>query len=462
VIAFENPAGETRWNINLALSNGGKPGFHIAETAVANARLMIREGGNVGIGIDDPGGRLHVYGEDGEAATQFVLRTDGKVRIGGNDLHDSEMLHIAVPDTLNNGMTIDGGTVRGLKIAPSSQDYSGTRTGLEIDVTNNINTPIGIHVNVNGYASGNQVAYGLHAKNLFGGQYGYAVKGYAEGANSNRGVFGHGHSDVNYSYGVYGYATGNATYRRGVHASAGGSYASGHYGVYCHGNMYVTGRITEAGSVSDRAAKKNMKPFSNALDKVMQLKPITFDYRTSGAAVKGLNLPAGKRHGFVAQEVQEVLPELTKTIPIYEEENEDFGAVASPGPPQTRELLGLDYKELIPLLTSAIQEQQQQIEGLQRTIESLSGASPGESMAGAPPTYAAAYDVQGGPDMADAAHVRLDWVDEIMSRSPSLRRYAGAAEDDFPELVGQLRAIEAMRKGGAAGPSPSPTAAPVA
>jgi len=66
-------------------------------------------------------------------------------------------------------------------------------------------------------------------------------------------------------------------------------------------------------------------------------------------------LTSSQNIGFLAQELVDVIPEAV-SIP----ENPDEG------------LFGVDYTRLIPVLTKAIQEQQEQIEALKQEVERLS------------------------------------------------------------------------------------------
>ena len=53
LISFENPEGTTKWHINQNY-RGESPGLNFVETGVADGRLFIQAGGNVGIGTINP------------------------------------------------------------------------------------------------------------------------------------------------------------------------------------------------------------------------------------------------------------------------------------------------------------------------------------------------------------------------------------------------------------------------
>lgn len=71
--------------------------------------------------------------------------------------------------------------------------------------------------------------------------------------------------------------------------------------------------------------------------------------------------------GLIAQEVQEVLPEVVQTHnwePISEDRPEEFHLVPM-------ERLGMTYNEIVPVMIKAIQEQQAEIQEQQAENEAL-------------------------------------------------------------------------------------------
>mgnify|MGYP002383678069 CR=1 FL=1 len=77
----------------------------------------------------------------------------------------------------------------------------------------------------------------------------------------------------------------------------------------------------------------------------MLLKTYTYNMQTPEKS--GLNLAKKLQHGFIAQEVEEVFPELVNEVSTLNKAKEK----------QT--FKGVNYISLIPVLTKAIQEQQQ-------------------------------------------------------------------------------------------------------
>src|SRR5688500_3801461 len=99
---------------------------------------------------------------------------------------------------------------------------------------------------------------------------------------------------------------------------------------------------------SDLALKRGVTPIQNALEIIRALNPVTWYWK----ATKG-----GKKlqHGFIAQDVEKILPELV----------EDGVWVDG----TTRKFLATD--SILPYLVSALKEQQTHIAKLQKTIEDL-------------------------------------------------------------------------------------------
>lgn len=60
LISFKDLTSGTRWHINMPNSNGD---LNFAETGVADNRLYLKEGGNVGIGTSNPTVRFEVSGD---------------------------------------------------------------------------------------------------------------------------------------------------------------------------------------------------------------------------------------------------------------------------------------------------------------------------------------------------------------------------------------------------------------
>jgi hypothetical protein len=83
---------------------------------------------------------------------------------------------------------------------------------------------------------------------------------------------------------------------------------------------------------SDITLKDNIEELSNALEKIISLNPVSFEWKEE------MKLREGKVFGLIAQEVEKIIPQI-----VRERANGDG-------------TLTVEYKELIPWIISAIQE----------------------------------------------------------------------------------------------------------
>lgn len=120
------------------------------------------------------------------------------------------------------------------------------------------------------------------------------------------------------------------------------------------GNGQFTGTVTASGSTltSDARLKKDIVAIENSLETVQQLNPVFYSKKEHLDS----NDYNRKEFGFIAQELQKVLPQL-----VTQTSRED-------------KLLGVDYISLIPILTKALQEQQKQIAALQQEVVAIKAA----------------------------------------------------------------------------------------
>jgi len=167
-------------------------------------------------------------------------------------------------------------------------------------------------------------------------------------------------------YGVYGYATGSygrGTTGRGYYGIYGSSTSSSGYAGYFSGRVRITGTLTQG---SDKKLKRNIKPIKSALSTVLQLEGKSYKYKAD--KYKDLNLSEGNQFGFIAQELETVLPEL-----VSESEHQVF-STSENGEKNLDETItykGVNYIAIIPILTEAIKEQNEIIENQQDLINNL-------------------------------------------------------------------------------------------
>jgi hypothetical protein len=105
------------------------------------------------------------------------------------------------------------------------------------------------------------------------------------------------------------------------------------------GTVYSASGVLTNTAPSDFNLKKNIEPIKYGLKEILQLNAVSFYWKEDP-------INQGKQFGFIAQEVQEIIPEFVKS----------------------GEYLGLDKEAIFTVLIKAIQEQQAQIEELKSKI----------------------------------------------------------------------------------------------
>ena len=102
---------------------------------------------------------------------------------------------------------------------------------------------------------------------------------------------------------------------------------------------------TTYNTTSDRRLKDNIEPIADATDKLMSMKPVTHTWIADPEAPSV--------HGFIAQEMQEIVPEAVS--------GEDGG----------EEMMSMDYGRITPVLVAALQEATNEIKALKERVAEL-------------------------------------------------------------------------------------------
>jgi len=118
------------------------------------------------------------------------------------------------------------------------------------------------------------------------------------------------------------------------------------------------GRAFSWNTYSDNRLKSNQRIIEYGLEELLKLQPKSYDHHSSSTNEEGDFIMVTNHKiatiGFVAQEVQEIIPEAVN------EPQDD-----------SKDIWSMDYDKLIPVLTKAIQEQQIIIEELISRINRL-------------------------------------------------------------------------------------------
>ena len=116
-------------------------------------------------------------------------------------------------------------------------------------------------------------------------------------------------------------------------------------------DTYVSGKVYSNGVAltSDSRYKTHIAALDNALENILNLRGVTYDYDRAKWPAK--NFPAERQIGFIAQEVERIFPELVVT---------DANGYKS-----------VMYQNAVPILVEGMKAQQKQIEAQKREIEAL-------------------------------------------------------------------------------------------
>lgn len=149
-----------------------------------------------------------------------------------------------------------------------------------------------------------------------------------------------------------GYFNGDVFITRHINSPTSGRLGVGEpnpsQAVHVNGNVYASGWIYGATPYpSDVNLKQNFTPLTGALDQVLKLRGVEFEWRDDVPFPK----PQGREIGMIAQEVEAVIPHATKT--------------AEDG------IKTLNYNSIVATLIEAVKEQQGEIKALKNRIESL-------------------------------------------------------------------------------------------
>ena len=113
------------------------------------------------------------------------------------------------------------------------------------------------------------------------------------------------------------------------------------------GSVYIYSNGVAYFTSSDRRLKDNIETITDGTDKLMAMNPVTHTWKADSEA------PAV--HGFIAQEMQDIVPE------------------AVSGDPEGDEMMALDYGRITPVLVAALQDAHKKIAELEARLNELEG-----------------------------------------------------------------------------------------
>ncbi|MEM6685867.1 MAG: tail fiber domain-containing protein [Bacteroidota bacterium] len=267
---------------------------------------------------------------------------------------------ISTTSTLAATMTNDGKTFFGNKFTPVDEtlvgvDYSSisplNKTGITLQNVNGASgTVVGIK-SMNNAPSfekrGIVITTGIGAFSDIGVDIelnsGINSIGVNAAVNSNGGD----------TFGVRGTITSivpTSTFGAGIYGSAPSTQPNWYAG-YFDGDIVANALLMS----SDKKLKEKINEEKNTLQKIMELNAVSYKFKQNIP----LQLPEALQHGFIAQNIEKVFPELVTTIqkPVFDAKNNTTGEY---------EYKAVNYIGLISVLTASIQELNEKVQALTR------------------------------------------------------------------------------------------------
>ncbi|MEN9998635.1 MAG: hypothetical protein RI922_1625 [Bacteroidota bacterium] len=250
--------------------------------------------------------------------------------------------------------------------------YLGTSTNQHMDLVTN-NLVRGRLSNLGEFFIGttNTVLTGDLMNGVSNTTFPWAVNGYSSFNGS--GVYGSITSGATIFAGVQGEYYGTNTSGAGVRGIAGAGTNNGvngskpnagaGWGGLFQGDLGYTGFF---GVASDQRIKQNIQTIPHALDIVKSLRGTTYEHNLT--AYPDLGLKTGINYGFIAQEVEQILPNLVQEKNIPHMGSTVRGANEEQAAEQIKTV---SYIEIVPILVEAIKEQQELIDEMKKEIELL-------------------------------------------------------------------------------------------
>ncbi|HPN35413.1 MAG TPA: tail fiber domain-containing protein [bacterium] len=319
--SFPRNAAEIRAEVDGAPGNSDMPGRIVMATtpdgsASTVTRLTIKSDGNVGIGTGSPGERLEVAGA--VKMTGFKLPTGA----ANGYVLTSDASGTGAWQPVAGGLGGSGATdyiakfTGNTQLGPSAIYESSGKIGIGTQSPGNLLTlrSSGPWIEFQDSDGGNKWLAGVN-----GGSH-FAVTEILPNLSANTRI-------VVQEGGNVGIGTQNAA------------------NLLTLAQNSATDPIADAWTVySSKRWKRNIQPLQGALDKVQQLRGVSFEWIADGK----------KDIGLIAEEVGQVLPEMV----VYEDNGQDAKSV--------------DYGRMVAVLIEAVKEQQKEIAFLKEQVQALS------------------------------------------------------------------------------------------
>ena len=310
--------GETNlYLINYNTDSSATIRFHVGGGAASNERLRIDSSGNVGIGTDTP------ISLDGNAVPGLTIASNGPF-ICLKDANNADKVNYISNNTgvMQFGFVGDNGTTGKTEVMSLSS----------VGAVFNENHNADLDFRVESDTNSNAIFVDAFANVVYLGKNTGALAdiGYYFNANTGNAEFcGDGSTD---------------TLRINRKNSA-GTVVNFWLDTVSKGSISVDSTGIQYNTTSDRRLKKDIETITDGTDKLMAMNPVTHGWKADPEA--------DTVHGFIAQEMMEIIPE------------------AVSGDPEGEEMMSMDYGRITPVIVAALQDALKEIKELKNRIHEL-------------------------------------------------------------------------------------------
>jgi len=267
-------------------------------------RIRFMANGNIGIGTKSPESRLHIFKGSAGLVTGYP---DAPLIVESSN---HSYINILAPDTNETGVlfgkpesNVSGGIVFSNFLTPK---------GLQFRTNGNITSMV---LTSNGHLGVGTLAPDAYTLKISHTAYGLNIENRNSGDDWELSVFG--------SLGLWSNGL-----MKGTFSSTDGSYSP----------------------ISDERLKTNIQNMSSVLDKINKLHPVTYQFKN--------NRNQTVYHGFIAQQVQKIFPDLVtymfikeRNIDLYTLNYSGFGVIAIKGIQELQEIMQEQKRDIDNLKT---------------------------------------------------------------------------------------------------------------
>lgn len=314
--------GGYNWNIfsgGSAATLGLAGSLIFRDSTNGATRMVITNAGYIGIGINNPSGGLHISGSTYGSSRIYLQRTSGVLGTYSMGVQNENNAFGIVDEGQGSSLT---------------RFYINANGNVGIGLDNVPNAKL----TVQGYGTANSL---MTQPVLIASSGSNAVQLGSDGTHALIGAGNSGSSLI-----LLSRASGE--YTQAIVIASTNTVKINNLGT---GTVYSNGGVLTNTNPSDKNLKENITDLSFGLNEILKLRPVSFDWK---------NNPKNQstQYGFIAQEVQKILPQLVNEFDSFEDEETEISI----------KRLGLDKDAIFVSLVKAIQEQQAQIEELKALI----------------------------------------------------------------------------------------------